>query len=189
MWDIRDPLNNYAYEVHQYPSFSPTHQPPRSLPSPPFPFLPPFSLLLMAHTIITLNKTRYLDVQSSGQDPVCYSSTFGSKAYEHPPVTLPPSSSSAHFLVLILYLLLITCSLRQFTEWARAYNKMGFLGEFGGSNSKVCLEAIDDIITYMDQNTDVWLGWYNPSSPLSPPHSPLPSSLLSPLLFSFYGTN
>eukprot|EP00026_Physarum_polycephalum_P005133 Phypoly_transcript_05162.p1 GENE.Phypoly_transcript_05162~~Phypoly_transcript_05162.p1 ORF type:complete len:609 (+),score=82.66 Phypoly_transcript_05162:125-1951(+) len=88
LWDIQDPLNNYAYEVHQY-----------------------------------------LDSDSSGQHDSCFSATVGADR------------------------------LTGFTAWARAYNKMGFLGEFGGGTSGVCLQAIDNILTYMDQNTDVWLGW------------------------------
>jgi endoglucanase len=49
--------------------------------------------------------------------------------------------------------------LRDFTNWCRQNGKKALLGEFGAGNSDTCLAAIDDALTYMDQNSDVWLGW------------------------------
>jgi endoglucanase len=88
MWDIIDPLNNHAIEVHQYQ-----------------------------------------DEHSSGTVPTCKSATFGAQRLEG------------------------------FTEWARVYRKMAILGEFGGSTIPECMVGLDNMITYMEQNLDVWLGW------------------------------
>jgi hypothetical protein len=34
------------------------------------------------------------------------------------------------------------------------------LGAFGTGPDQVCLNAIDDMLAFIDNNTDVWLGWY-----------------------------
>lgn len=47
-----------------------------------------------------------------------------------------------------------------FTTWARTNNKKAFLGEFGLGPNSVCLDALDDMTTFMDKNSDVWLAWY-----------------------------
>lgn len=50
-------------------------------------------------------------------------------------------------------------TLQRFTEWARSYKYRAFLGEFGGSTSDVCMAALDNMLRYMDDNADVWMGW------------------------------
>jgi endoglucanase len=45
------------------------------------------------------------------------------------------------------------------TLWLRNNNRQAFLGEFGASNDSVCKEAVNDIIKYVEANSDVWIGW------------------------------
>jgi endoglucanase len=49
--------------------------------------------------------------------------------------------------------------LTQFTEWCRSYGFKGFYGEFGVSTNASCLIATSNMLVYLDQNSDVWLGW------------------------------
>lgn len=72
---------------------------------------------------------QYLDDNSSGASDECVSSTIGSSR------------------------------LKDFTRWLRVHEKRGFLGEFGISANDNCLTALDDMLDYIDDNTDVWLGW------------------------------
>ncbi len=45
------------------------------------------------------------------------------------------------------------------TEWAQDGGFRLFLGEFGAHANPTCLRALDDMISYMGDNDDVWLGW------------------------------
>lgn len=54
----------------------------------------------------------------------------------------------------------------QFTNWLKANDRRGFLGEFAVANSRIGSggtqigdEAIDNMLDYMEANADVWLGW------------------------------
>eukprot|EP01123_Difflugia_compressa_P014734 TRINITY_DN795_c0_g1_i1.p1 TRINITY_DN795_c0_g1~~TRINITY_DN795_c0_g1_i1.p1 ORF type:complete len:332 (-),score=62.33 TRINITY_DN795_c0_g1_i1:81-1076(-) len=88
MTGVKDPLNNFAFEVHQY-----------------------------------------LDSDHSGTHDACVSATVGSE------------------------------SLQIFTSWLKQYNFKGFLGEYAGGRNTLCYQAISDINTYLDNNSDVYLGW------------------------------
>lgn len=50
-----------------------------------------------------------------------------------------------------------------FTNWLRANNLKGFLGEFAVPNSLIGAgvgdEAINNLLNYMEANSDVWTGW------------------------------
>ena len=72
---------------------------------------------------------QYLDSDNSGTHPACISATRGTE------------------------------SMSGFTAWLRANGKRGFLGEFAGANNSMCLEAINDQITHLENNSDVYLGW------------------------------
>jgi endoglucanase len=48
--------------------------------------------------------------------------------------------------------------LKAITEWARANNKDLFLGEFGAADNATGLSALDNMVHYMDDNADVWIG-------------------------------
>ncbi|WPD23208.1 MAG: glycoside hydrolase family 5 protein [Candidatus Electrothrix scaldis] len=56
--------------------------------------------------------------------------------------------------------------LTNFTDWLKTNNRKGFLGEFAVANSRVGTgtedvgdEVIDNMLSYMEENSDVWLGW------------------------------
>lgn len=72
---------------------------------------------------------QYLDSDGSGTQDACVSATIGSQRMA--------------FL----------------TNWLRNYHKHAFLGEFGASSNATCLAALDDLLTYLDKNSDVFLGW------------------------------
>jgi endoglucanase len=72
---------------------------------------------------------QYLDRDFSGTNPQCRSETVGAD------------------------------SLVKFTEWARRHGRRGFLGEFGGGSDATCIAALDRMLSFMQENRDVWLGW------------------------------
>jgi endoglucanase len=88
MLGVKDPLDNYVFEVHQY-----------------------------------------LNSDSSGSQPTCVSATIGSER------------------------------LMAFTQWMSQNHVRGFLGEFGVSSDPTCLAALDDMLSYIDQHRDAWVGW------------------------------
>ena len=49
--------------------------------------------------------------------------------------------------------------LASFTAWCRSYGYRAFLGEFSGSANATCLLALGNLLSFVDANTDVWLGW------------------------------
>ena len=56
--------------------------------------------------------------------------------------------------------------LTNFTDWLKTHNLMGFLGEFAVANStignaadEVGDEVIDNMLNYLKENADVWIGW------------------------------
>jgi endoglucanase len=49
--------------------------------------------------------------------------------------------------------------LKGFTAWLRKTGSRGFLGEFSGGADPTCLKALDLMLTHIDENADVWLGW------------------------------
>lgn len=44
------------------------------------------------------------------------------------------------------------------TEWLRENGKAGIIGEFAGADNDVCQAAVEGMLEYMAQNTDVWMG-------------------------------
>ena len=72
---------------------------------------------------------QYLDSDSSGSNYTCVSKKIGS------------------------------ARLKNFTAWLRQNGKRGFLGEFGGGRNNTCYAALNDMLSYIDTNADVWLGW------------------------------
>jgi endoglucanase len=53
--------------------------------------------------------------------------------------------------------------LQPFTAWAKGHNAKGFLGEFSaGTDTNAnanCMTAVDNMLTYLEQNSDVYVGW------------------------------
>ncbi len=72
---------------------------------------------------------QYLDNDSSGTSSECVSETVGAER------------------------------LVAFTQWLKDNNQKGFLGEFAGGVNQKCLTALDNMLDYMDDNDDVWMGW------------------------------
>jgi len=72
---------------------------------------------------------QYLDADNSGTSPACVSATVGSTR------------------------------LAAFTGWLRVNKKHGFLGEFGAGANANCLAAVDDMLTFIDAYSDVYVGW------------------------------
>jgi endoglucanase len=50
-------------------------------------------------------------------------------------------------------------SLSPVTEWAKQHGKRAFLGEVGVGSGSTCLDALDRVMAYMSENSEVWLGW------------------------------
>ncbi|RYE75688.1 MAG: glycoside hydrolase family 5 protein [Myxococcales bacterium] len=71
----------------------------------------------------------YFDEWSSGTEDTCKSKTIGSER------------------------------LKKVTGWLREHGYRGFLGEFGIPYNETCYAALDDLLSYIDDNRDVWLGW------------------------------
>lgn len=46
-----------------------------------------------------------------------------------------------------------------FTTWLRQNGKKGLLGEFGATGSDVCSKVVYNLLDYLRNNSDVWLGW------------------------------
>lgn len=88
MLGISDPLNNFAFEVHQY-----------------------------------------LDEDSSGKAFNCVNQTTSAKR------------------------------LTDFTNWLRAHEFRGFLGEFAGGKNSTCYQGVEGILSHLEDNQDVWIGW------------------------------
>jgi endoglucanase len=72
---------------------------------------------------------QYLDGDSSGTAESCVSETIGSER------------------------------MQSATAWLRQEGYRGFLGEFGGGRNPTCYGALDDLVSYLENNDDVWLGW------------------------------
>lgn len=49
--------------------------------------------------------------------------------------------------------------LQTFTQWLRDNNKKGFLGEFGSQDDATCIAAVDDMLNFIEENGDVYVGW------------------------------
>ena len=49
--------------------------------------------------------------------------------------------------------------LRQFTLWCRQHHQRAFLGEFGAADGPTAAQAVDDMLTFMENNRDVWEGY------------------------------
>ncbi|KAJ5811194.1 Glycoside hydrolase superfamily [Penicillium robsamsonii] len=71
---------------------------------------------------------QYLDGDSSGTSETCVSATIGKERLE-----------SA-------------------TAWLQKNHKKGFIGEFAGGVNSVCESAVENMLSYMSDNSDVWMG-------------------------------
>ncbi len=72
---------------------------------------------------------KYLDENYSGASENCQSSTIGSEELEG------------------------------FTNWLKEHDKVGILAEFGAAPNETCMAAVDDMLNYIEENQEVWMGW------------------------------
>ncbi|KAK4209136.1 glycoside hydrolase superfamily [Rhypophila decipiens] len=72
---------------------------------------------------------QYLDSDGSGTSTACVSSTIGTER------------------------------LQAATNWLKANNKKGLLGETAGGANAQCIGALTGMLSYMAANSDVWTGW------------------------------
>merc|ERR1711879_437919 len=49
--------------------------------------------------------------------------------------------------------------LHDVTSWARQHGKRLFLGEFAGANNDACRKIVNDALSWMQSNEDVFMGW------------------------------
>ena len=71
---------------------------------------------------------QYLDVDGSGTNATCANGTVGSER------------------------------LQVATQWLKTKGKQGIIGEFAGSILNDCENAVVDMLSYMGNHTDVWMG-------------------------------
>ncbi len=50
-------------------------------------------------------------------------------------------------------------SLEGFTNWLKTNKLRGYLGEFAGWQNPTCDQFLNDALTYIQNNRDVWIGW------------------------------
>ncbi|KAK6080521.1 extracellular endoglucanase [Seiridium cupressi] len=72
---------------------------------------------------------QYLDSDGSGTSASCVSTTIGKER------------------------------LADATAWLKANNKKAILGETAGGSNSQCISALDGMLSYMQDNSDVWTGW------------------------------
>lgn len=72
---------------------------------------------------------QYLDTDSSGTHTDCVNADIGAKR------------------------------LLNATQWLQQNNRRGFLGEFGAANNSVCIDALNNLLASLAQNSNVWIGW------------------------------
>lgn len=72
---------------------------------------------------------QYLDSDSSGSHTECLSATIGVERMTY------------------------------MTSWLRDNKKVAILGEFAGANNPTCHTAVTNLLNYMANNSDVWIGY------------------------------
>lgn len=72
---------------------------------------------------------QYLDQDSRGASPVCLSATVGVEA------------------------------LTNVTAWLEKKGYKAWIGEFAGGNNDLCHTAVDNMLTYMEDHKQAWIGW------------------------------
>jgi endoglucanase len=50
-------------------------------------------------------------------------------------------------------------ALADVTAWLKDHHRQAFLGEFGTGPADECLAAIEDLLTFVERERDVWRGW------------------------------
>lgn len=50
-------------------------------------------------------------------------------------------------------------ALKQVAAWMNEHGYRGFVGEFGGTESPDCLQGLEDMVRYLNDNSETWIGW------------------------------
>ncbi len=50
-------------------------------------------------------------------------------------------------------------ALKKVAAWMEERGYTGFVGEFGGTASRDCLQGLEDMVRYLNDNSDTWIGW------------------------------
>jgi endoglucanase len=50
-------------------------------------------------------------------------------------------------------------AVENFTRWLKANGKRGYLGEFGVPAGEVCVSALSDMVTLVERENALWIGW------------------------------
>ncbi|KAI5835096.1 glycoside hydrolase [Schizophyllum commune Tattone D] len=87
-----------------------------------------FAALTDPNDNIAIEMHQYLDSDGSGTNETCVSATIGSER------------------------------LQAATEWLKANNQRGFLGEMGAGSNADCISAVSDALCYLQQQEGTWIG-------------------------------
>lgn len=79
--------------------------------------------------VLTPTQHQYLDSDGSGTSEACVSATIGKER------------------------------LADATAWLKANNKKAIIGETAGGPNAQCIQAVQGMLSYMQENSDVWSGW------------------------------
>lgn len=50
-------------------------------------------------------------------------------------------------------------ALKAMAGWLKRHGFTGFVGEFGGTAAPACLQGLEDMVHYLNENSDIWIGW------------------------------
>ncbi|MEM6794362.1 MAG: cellulase family glycosylhydrolase, partial [Acidobacteriota bacterium] len=45
------------------------------------------------------------------------------------------------------------------TGWLQTHGRLALLGEFAGANSEACRNAIEEVLAFMEEHPEQWIGW------------------------------
>lgn len=98
-------------------------------------------------SLIIYEMHQYLDTDGSGTSATCVSSTIGQER------------------------------VAAATQWLKETGNRGIIGEMAGGANADCISAVTGMLSYMEENSDAWVGWLwwggGPwVSPLQYPHPP-----------------
>ena len=61
----------------------------------------------------------------------------------------------------ILIELIVVKKLLSATAWLKSRGQKGFLAAFAGGRNQLCYEALDDLLNFIENNSDAWVGYVN----------------------------
>ncbi|TRM64219.1 glycoside hydrolase superfamily [Schizophyllum amplum] len=123
-----------------------------------------FGALTDPNDNVAIEMHQYLDSDGSGSHEVCVSPTIGSER------------------------------LQAATEWLKANNLRGLLGEIGAGSNADCISAVSDAMCYLQQQNGTWLGalwwaagpwWGDYYQSIEPPNGPALASIYTEALLPF----